>query len=77
MKVDVPLAEPMDGVGTVDLENSYLDILNTEVNDSLLKSTHNILTDMERLSGLADFAKVSRQMDPFSSIFDEYSAMKL
>lgn len=73
MKVDVPLAEPMEGVGTVDLEDSYLDTLKKEVNDSLLESTQGILVDIERLSGLVDFVKFSKQMDPLSSIFADYS----
>lgn len=76
MKVDVPLNEPMEGVGIVDLEDSYLDVLKKEVNDNLLESTHGILVDIERLSGLVDFAKVTKQMDPLTAIFADHSITK-
>ncbi|MPC43011.1 hypothetical protein E2C01_036646 [Portunus trituberculatus] len=58
MKVDMQLPEPMEGVGTaVDLDNTYWDVLKEEVNDNLIESTNNILMDVERLSGLVDFAR--------------------
>ncbi|KAG0714628.1 hypothetical protein GWK47_013754 [Chionoecetes opilio] len=71
MKVDTPPAEPMEAAATGDLDDSYLDVLKEQVNGNLLESTHNILSDMDRLSGLMDFARFSKQMDPLPSIFGE------
>ncbi|KAK8380532.1 hypothetical protein O3P69_016845 [Scylla paramamosain] len=76
MKVDMQLPEPMEEVGTAtDLDNTYWDALKEEVNDNLIESTHNILMDVERLSGLVDFARVSRQLDPLS-IFDDFTSYR-
>lgn len=71
MKIDLPFSEPMETAGTVNLNDSYFDTLIEEANDSLLEPTQNILVDTERLANLADFAKISLQMDPVSALFKE------
>lgn len=71
MKIDVPFSEPVEGMGTEELDDSYFDALIGEANDSLIVPTQNILTDTERLANLAEFAKVSLQDDPVSSLMQE------
>ena len=75
--MDMQLPEPMKVVGTSeDLDNTYWDVLKEEVSDNLIDPTHNIVLGVERLSGLVDFARVSRQMDPFS-VFDDFTSSRV
>lgn len=61
----------MEGVGTVNLEDSYFDTLLGEANDSPQGLSHNILTDTERLAGLAEFAKVSLKANPVTALLQQ------
>lgn len=77
MKIDLPSLDPMEGVGTVDLEDTYFDTLAGEVKDSLLGPTQNILIDIERLTGLTEFAKITLQDDPVTTLFQETDNMDI
>lgn len=61
----------MEGVGTVNLEDSYFDTLIGEAKDSPQGLTHNILMDTERLAGLAEFAKVSLKENPVTTLMQQ------
>lgn len=71
MKIDLPSSEPMEGVGTVNLEDTYSDTLIGEANDNPQGLTHNILMDTERLAGLVDFAKVCLKEDPVTALMQQ------